>query len=451
MNQKDVAPLRAQQGSSFNPSTFDPHAPDFLRDPYPTFAQFRAEVPVSFVKSYNAFWVFRYEDVQRVLSDTEDFSRLHFAKHRSDAEPAARPGAFSVLGNLPDGLFFLDPPRHGEVRSLMDDYLRRSSTEAPAIAATIGAQLLTAVKAKQSRRLELMSTFSLALPSSVVLTILGIPRGDWPGILQWVGAVEMAHDITQTAGVQGIGGTCAMALNTYFQALIHGTRDSRCPFHAERGGVMHSLATEGIGDAPLMSAEEAQATAVNLAVAGFLSASFLIGTGMLNLLGAAPDGSFRNPGAEPPIDVLRSRRELMPSAVEEMLRFDSPFQLTDRYVVNSDVMLGGVQLHVGDQVGVVIGSANRDETVFPDADVFDITRYASAEAGGGGTKPRAAPHLAFGGGIHTCYGGPLVDLIAPAAFTTLLEQLPTIRLSGTPQWKADPYLRSPSSVPLEIG
>lgn len=439
--------------TTFDPTAFNPHAPDFLRDPYPTYAQFRKHAPVSFVKQYNAHWVFRYEDVKTVLTDSEDYSSLRFAKHRSDMPDAPRPGPFAVLGAMPDGIFFLDPPRHGQVRTPLDRFLEQSSGDATAITATIATALLT--DAKSSRIFELMNSFALALPARVVLTILGVPEAHWGGILQWVAGVEAAHDITQSPGVQGMGGTMAMALNAYFQGLIRGTATAGCPFHAEPGRVLSKAVAEGMGPSPAMSAEDIQATGVNLAVAGFLSTSFLIGTGVLNLLGRRPDGTldprYGHDSTPLPIDVLRSRPELMVSAVEEMLRRDSPFQLTDRFVVNHDTELGGVQLKVGDQIGVVIASANRDETVFPDPDYFDITRYAAHPTAGNGATPAAAPHLAFGAGIHACYGGPLVDKIAPVAFATMLKEMPSIRLAGTPQWKADPYLRSPTSLPLAFG
>ncbi len=422
----------------FDPSAFNPHDPDFSKNPYPTYRNFREKAPVHWVEPYEAYWVFRHEDVQRVITDSEDFSALTFAKNRADP-PASPPHApFDVLANMPEGLFSLDPPRHGEVRSAMDAYLARLLGEVPVTASIIARQLL--VTAKQSRRIELFMAYALPLPASTLLSLMGVPKQDWTGIMSWVGGVEAGHDITQPASIQGLAGTCAMALGSYFQALTRGTTEGRCPIHAEPGKLFHMMVTEGMGAAPKMSPEEVQSTSVNLAIAGYLSTTFLIATGLLNLLGGVPlPGDPEKPApAQLPIDMLRQHPELMDSAVNEMLRYDSPFQLTDRFVVNRSTTLGGVHLRQGDPVTLVFGSANRDETVFKDADVFDITRHGP-------------PHLSYGGGIHRCYGAPLVEQVVPVAFRMLLQELPVIRLAGTPQWQTDPYIRSVSNLPLEIG
>jgi cytochrome P450 len=120
-----------------------------------------------------------------------------------------------------------------------------------------------------------------------------------------------------------------------------------------------------------------------------------------------------------------------------MLRYDSPFQMTDRFVVNRSTTLGGRKLRIGDPITLVFGSANRDETVYKDPDKFDIAR-------------QGPPHLGFGAGIHRCYGAPLVQAVAPVAFQMLLQELRSIRLAGTPQWQTDPYIRSVTNLPLEI-
>jgi cytochrome P450 len=120
-----------------------------------------------------------------------------------------------------------------------------------------------------------------------------------------------------------------------------------------------------------------------------------------------------------------------------MLRYDTPAQIVDR-VAATDVTLGGQKISAGESVSAILGSANRDPGVFDDPDRFDITRSPN-------------PHVAFGDGIHYCIGAPLVRLVAPAAFTVLLQELPSFSLAGVPQWQADPYLRSVSNLPLAVG
>jgi cytochrome P450 len=432
----EPVPEPAPGKPKWSPDSFNPHDPEYSRNPYPIYAKMRKHSPVHWVDPYEAFWVFRHEDVMRVLTDSEVFSELNFAKNNHDVPTKPAPGPFDVLANNPQGLFFLDPPRHGEVRKPMDKFLVQAAAQAEAIAAIVSRKLL--VEAKQSGRMEFYNSFALPLPSSVVLQIMGIPQQDWAGIVQWVGAVEMGHDITQPPSIQGTAATCAMALDSYYQALIRGTQTSGCPVKAGPGGLLDLMIKDGMGPMPKMSADDVAATSVNMAVAGYLSTTFLIATGLLTLLGgdpaSNPDGKTDAPL---PIDILREKPELIPAAVNEMLRHDSPFQLTDRYVVNHNVKLGGKQLRRGDHVSVVIGSANRDETVYPDPDVFDITR-------------KGPPHIAFGAGIHRCYGAPIVERVAPIAFQMILQELSTIELAGAPYWQSDPYIRSVSNLPLII-
>jgi cytochrome P450 len=419
----------------FNPASFNPHDPAFSKDPYPTYRQFREHAPVHWVEPYESYWVFRHDDIMRVLDGSENFNALTYAKNRYDPPSPPAPGPFDVLSNFPEGLFSLDPPRHGEVRSMMDGYLQRLLAQVPVVASLIARQLL--VTAKESGRIELYNAYALPLPSSTLFTLMGIPKQDWMGLMSWVGGVQAGHDITQPASLKGLGGTCAMAMGTYFQGLTKGTTDSKCPVHADAGGLFSMMVTEGMGTAPKMSPEEVQQTSVNLAIAGYLSTTFLIATGMLDLLGGAAAANGEAPAGDLPIDILRKNPQLMSSAINEMLRYDSPFQMTDRFVVNRSTTLGGTKLRIGDPITLVFGSANRDETVYKDPDKFDIAR-------------QGPPHLGFGAGIHRCYGAPLVEAVAPVAFQMLLQELRSIRLAGTPQWQTDPYIRSVTNLPLEI-
>jgi cytochrome P450 len=136
-----------------------------------------------------------------------------------------------------------------------------------------------------------------------------------------------------------------------------------------------------------MDSAQVLTTTANLLIAGYLSTTFLIATGTYNLLNTNQ------------VELLRQKPELLMNAINEMLRFDAPAQLVDRYVAKQRVTLGGRELIAGDQVTVVLGSANHDESVFPNAETFDITR----------TFDPKWPHLGFGWGIHRCIGTPLVQ------------------------------------------
>ncbi len=406
----------------FDPTQFDPHAPDFLADPYPTYAQFRANAPVSkvtfeieyqgrTVPLYNSTWVFRHADVRTVLE-----GKALFLKNRSPQD--LPPAPFDVLGNMPNGLFSMDPPRHDKLRPVLDTLFEKAISGLDTAAYSIGKPLLEAAKA--SRRIELVSAYAMPLPSNVLKTVLGISDGDWGGVERWVGGVVAGHDYTASAAFQAMGGTCALALGAFFQGL---TRRG-CPVQAERGRMVDLMVVKAEEEGMLH--EEVQMTLVNLAVAGYLSTVFLVATGTLNLL--------KNPAQ---LALLRSKPELISGAIEEMLRFDAPAQLADRFVAE-DTEIGGIKLKKGDQVTAVLGSANRDPEAFANPDTFDITRDTKR-------------HVGFGDGIHYCLGAPLVRKIAPVAFKLLLDELPSMSLEGIPQWQTDPYLRSVVNLPLAIG
>jgi cytochrome P450 len=430
---RDVAPATPTPAPSFDPSAFNPHDPAFTANPYPTYAQFRQHAPVAWVEPYNSYWVFKYEDAMRVFNDSDNFGPApgppappgvnDFMKNRTEPPPQPAPGPFDVLSNLPEGMFFLDPPEHGKVRGLVQPLFAQSIADASIVAAIAARQDLVAAK-QNGGMIELYTAYALPMPAAVLMTVLGLPPQDWMGIGGWIGANVAGHDITQPPAVQALGATCYMALNGYLQALNSGGS----AVQPTPNRLLDLMAKNVIGP-DKMTATQVQTTTANLMIAGYLSTTFLIATGTYNLLRTNQ------------LDLLRRQPSLLMNAINEMLRFDAPAQLVDRFVAKQRVKLGGKELIAGDPVTVVLGSANHDETAFPNAETFDITRKFDPKW----------PHLGFGWGIHHCIGAPLVmEHTAPIAFQTLLQELPSIRLAGTPQWQTDPYLRSVNNLPLDV-
>ncbi|MBF7729779.1 cytochrome P450 [Pseudomonas sp. N040] len=407
---------------AFDPNRFNPHDPSYLANPYPTYALFRQQAPVHRVHAsvpvqgrdltlYDSTWVFRYADVKRVLEDSQLFLK-------SPPSPPAPPPPFDVLQNMPVGIFSMNPPRHNQLRPILDELFAVAIDKIDGVAQGIASSLLDSAQSRQ--RIELVSAYANPLPAAVLQNVLGIPERDWQGVQKWVEGVVAGHDYTAPVAAQMLGGTCAMALGGYFQALTRG-----CPVQANKGGMVDLMVNQA--EPQGMLRDEVQMTLVNLAVAGYLSSVFLLATGTLNLL--------QNPAQ---LALLRDHPELMDNAIEELLRYDAPAQLADRYCAQA-TEIAGVQLQAGDQVTAVLGSANRDPQVFGDADTLDIRRT------------NAAAHLGFGDGIHHCLGAPLVRRVAPVAFRALLQRLPALRLAGLPQWQTDPYLRSVVNLPVAIG
>ncbi len=397
----------------FDPSMFNPHDPTFLADPYPTYAAFREQAPVARVDLYGSDWMFRHADCVEVLTN----KKVWVKNPPSALTPP--PGPYGTLTeSFPKGLFSSDPPLHTQLRSILTPLFTDAIQGAPQLAQAIGTPMLAA--ARQHGRMELISDYALPLPANVLLTLLGIPpdpaiRG---GLITWQAAIVAAHDITQTPAVLGMGATCSMALNTYFEALMLANR-------AKPAAGLFAVICNAFADAGL-STQEVQMVAIDFLVAGYLSTTFIIGTGIRNLL-LHPDQ----------LKLLRKDTDrLIDRAVEEMLRFDGPVQVIDRYAA-VDTEVGGRPYKKNARVTAVVGSADHDPAVFKDPERFLIRR-------------NNARHLAFGDGIHYCIGAPLARLVAPVAIRMLLDAFPTLALDGQAQWQTDPYLRAVTSLPLRF-
>jgi cytochrome P450 len=264
-----------------------------------------------------------------------------------------------------------------------------------------------------TRRIELVQDFALPVPAMVLAEVLGLPANDMSILIQWVEAVATAHNITQPPSVLGFGGICAMAMRTYYDALVTENQ-------TQSGGGMLAGVCSHIGED--LTLHDVEAVMSDMLVAGFLTTTYLISTGIRSLL-AHPDQA----------DAIRADPSLLPAAIEEMLRFDSPAPLLDRQVA-VPTTLGGVSLQPGARVVAAVASANRDPQAFENPDVFDVRRVDTTQLG-------------FGDGIHYCIGAPLARLVAPAAIAGLLK-LPNLRINGIEQWQPDPYLRGLTSLPM---
>jgi len=385
---------------------FNPHDAAYSKDPYPFYARARHDTPVLKVQPYGSWWVFNDADVRQVLQDTAGFIK---GNPLMDTLP---PPPQDALANLGPGLFMMDPPRHDVVRPRLDGVFATAIEGIETFVEQQARKLIDATRG--SARFEFVQAFARPLPAQVLFQVMGMPNAT--GVLgHWVDGYINGHDITASAGAQGAAGTCAFALQAYFLALAAG--GPACPHAGLFKGMMDSVGPEGL------KTNEVATTSLNLAIAGYASTTYLLATGLFNLL--------HHPEQ---LAELRADPSLAENAVWEMLRHDAPAQLVDRYAAR-DCTLGGVKIRRGDAVTAVIGSANRDPARWKDPDRFDIHRDNAAQIG-------------FGDGIHVCLGAPLVHRVAPTALNVLLKELPVLKLAGTPQWQTDPYLRSVANLPV---
>jgi cytochrome P450 len=401
---------------AWTPADFDPHDPRFLDDPYPTYARFRAcTPPVFFVPQYQSHWFSGYDDCNEILRSDGTFQKQRPQGTPAPA-PAAPPNPIDMLHAFPEGIFMADPPEHTKLRCAFEGPLGDQMSKARTIAAQRAAGALELVG--PSGHMELVADYALPVPANVLFDVVGIP--DVPGIrgglLIWETMIVPSHDITQQPQARFLGGSARMALLAYMDGLV---REYKAK--GDGPGMIGAMCRRNGTSMPV---EDVYTSSIDFVVAGYLSTTWLVASAITSLL-AQPEQW----------EALASDPSKMDRAVEEVLRFEPPFQLIDRYVAQ-DTVLGDVALSRGDTVTAVIGSANRDPARFDHPDALDIDR-----------EPGAA--LTFGGGIHYCIGAPLARIMAPAMLAELLK-LNGLALDGRPQWGTDPYMRAMVSLPLSF-
>jgi cytochrome P450 len=392
-------------------------------DPYPIYRRVQRDYPVATV-SGELVSILRYADVAAVLRNPQTSvddraSRLH--------QDLVAEGRFSpaYLAQLDDRSFLhRDPPDHTRLRKLAARAFTARRVEA--LRAFIQRQVDHALDAAApDGRIELVEQLAWPLPIEVISELIGIPVEDRPFVASWprtqlccsfesVGAAFEARQGQSTRQVEA--DRIQQQLTDYFATLIELRR-------AEPGDDLISALIAAHEDGDRLAEEEINATLRLLFVAGYENAVNLIGHGTLALL--------RHPGEW---DQLRQDPGLAGGAVEETLRHDAPFQFTRR-VAAADLEIGGYRIERGQHLILWLAAANRDPEQFPDPDRFDIHRADSH-------------HLAFGSGIHACFGGPLARLEGETAFTTLARRLIDPRLENDPPPYRTDVFRSLAELPI---
>jgi cytochrome P450 len=373
-------------------------------------------VPIPADVGAGVFLLTRHADVQHVLRDTT------FSADRLKADAVQRNRerlADSILqeGGILRSLLTMDPPDHTRVRGLVNKAFtpRRVAGLRPRIEA-ITKELLDA--GVRDQKLDVLADLAMPLPAIVIAELLGVPAEDWPRFRGWAAEmVAVANDVFRSGPDASRMRRGLEPLQAYLRGIIAERR-------LEPREDLLSALVAAQEDRDALSDEELLATAVILLVAGHETTTNLIGNGVYALL--------RNPDE---LARLRCEPELLKSAIEEMLRYDSPVQGTVR-VATRDVEIGGVPIREGALAICGIGAANRDPAVFPDPDRFDVGREDNH-------------HLSFGFGTHFCIGAPLARLEAEVAIRAILERFPTLVLDAERvEHRPNPILRGLLALPV---
>ena len=400
------------------PPVFDPFAPGFTDDPYPQYATLRGGAPAG--QHPFGFWLLTcYEDVSGLLRagmSVEDRNitdrQLIELREQLYGEELARPRGISMLDR--------DPPDHTRLRRLVSKaFTPRAIQELRPRITELVEDMLGAMAAE--RRVDLVDALAFPLPFRVIAEMLGAPPADHDRIRQLTGTV--VRSLEPVADPE-LGKAIVAADGELRQVAAEMIAWKR----ANPAGDLLTALIHAEDDGDVLDDEELTAQTLLLYIAGHETTVNLIAGGTLALL--------RHPDQ---LALLRRDPGLVPNAVEELLRYDSPVQASRRITVEP-VTVGGTTIPAGAFVMASLGSANRDESFWgPDAAELDLRRE------------NARQHVSFGAGPHHCLGASLARLEACIAFERLTARFPGLALDGDVVWNGRINLRGPAHLPVSVG
>ena len=384
--------------------------PSGLADPYPIYDELRAGGGISEAKRFGVWLLASHELVAAAVRD----DRLSVDNRVLSTQPI-EPGKHFDDHEM---ILRMDPPDHTRIRRLVGKAFTPKAVAAmrPRIQ-EISDELLDAVG---SSPFDLVGDYAVPLTVRVICDILGVPDREWRRFRAW------GDDVTRTMGVNvsradvRIAGASLEGLSDFLVDHIRSKRHTPGP-----DLLSAMIAAEEEGDR--LSDRELLANTFLILLAGFETTVNLIGNGIAALF------AFRDQW-----DALCADRSLLPNAVEELLRYDSPVQFTGRNAP-ADVQIGGVSVTRGKQLMLLLAAANNDPAVFDDPRRLDVRR------------PNARDHVAFSSGPHYCLGASLARLEGEIAFGSLSERMPTLALAGKPVRKRTDLLRGFERIPVAAG
>jgi len=411
-----VPPATPPKSSDAELSLYHLLDPEVVANPYPLFRKLREQDPVHWDPFLHAWVVTRYPEVLEVL-------------HTFSADRTPNPEQLEAMGLSRLGpvaqvmvqqMLFMDAPAHTRLRALASKAFMPARVELlRSHIQDIVNRLLDAVEAKG--RMEVIADLAEPLPAIVTAEMLGVPVSDRHQLKQWsANFAEMLGNFQHNPDHAQLMVRTVDEMGRYFRDVIAEIKQH------PREGLIHSLLTAEV-DGDHLTEEEVVANTIVTMVGGQETTTNLIGNGILTLL--------NNPGE---LQRLRGNLTLIPSAVEELLRYESPSQHTAR-LAPSDRELGGKKIQKRQAVIAVMAAANRDPERFPDPDRFDITRQDNR-------------HLAFGYAAHFCFGAPLARAEGQVAFETLLRRFPNLKLEPQQlEWRTNSGLRGLNSLKVNLG
>lgn len=387
--------------------------PEVLANPYPLYHKLRSEDPVHWDRFLQTWVVTRYDDVVTVLSS--------FSADRTPTPAQLSAMGLSALNPIATvmvkQMLFMDAPAHTRLRGLA------SAAFTPQRVAALRSHIQEIAeslidKVQERGGMDIIADFAAPLPAIVTAEMLGVPTEDHVNLKKWsADFAEMLGNFQHNPDRVSRVLASTNNLVTYFQDAIKGMREH------PKEGLIHSLMTAEM-DGDRLSEEEIVANCIVTMVGGQETTTNLIGSGLFTLL--RNRDQFRQ---------LLDNRDIISSAVEELLRYESPSQHTGR-IAREDVDLGGKKIRKGQAVMAIMAAANRDPKRFPDPDRLILDRKDNK-------------HLAFGWSSHFCFGAPLARMEGQISFDVLLRRLKNLELTSEPlTWRENSGLRGLTALPV---
>ncbi|MFD5492488.1 cytochrome P450 [Streptomyces sp. NPDC127091] len=398
---------------------FAPWDPAFVADPYPGYAELRERGRVHWFEPTNQWLVPHHADVSALLRDrrlgrTYQHRFTHEEFGRTAPPPEQEP--FHTLND--HGMLDLEPPDHTRIRRLVSKAFTPRTVERlkPYVEGLAGDLVAALVDAGGG---DLLTDVAEPLPVAVIAEMLGIPESDRAPLRPWSADICGMYELNPSGESAEKAVRASVEFSDYLRELIAERR-------AKPGDdLISGLIAAHDEDDDRLTEQEMISTCVLLLNAGHEATVNSTVNGWWAL--------FRHPDQ---LAALRADHSLVPTAVEELMRYDTPLQLFERWVLD-DIEIDGTVIPRGAEIAMLFGSANHDPAVFADPARLDLTRADN-------------PHISFSAGIHYCIGAPLARIELAASMTALLEQAPTLRLAEEPKRTPNFVIRGLEGLTVEV-
>ncbi len=381
----------------------DPKNPVFYNNPYPFYDQLRVEVPLFYWEDFDLWCFVRHADVEAILRDRRFGRQIsHLASRETLGLPPEREDLQPFYHVDRHGMLDMEPPAHTRLRGLVQKaFMARQIERLRPRIAEISHQLIDQIEAQGN--CDLLPAFATPIPVLVIAEMLGVPTDMSGQFLDWSHAMVKMYHMGRTPEQEQAAVQAAQEFVEYLRIYVAERRKK------PQDDLITKLIEVQV-EGEKLTEDELISNCILLLNAGHEATVNVTGNGVLALL-KHPDQ----------LAILREQPELITSAVEELIRYDTPLHLFKRWVLE-DLELNGQPLQFGMEVAILLGAANHDPEIFSEPAKLDINRQKN-------------PHVSFGAGIHYCLGAPLARLELQTSLPILFERLPDLHLVEQPQYQ----------------